>query len=140
MGALSRYPQSTLWRTHIMRPAIEATLIATFSVALTLLIIAAVFPRHVLGGGATTLEAPDIQPAVFVHGVHDRSGIAFSPAAPNSPEQADGSFCPYLRALAAASDCPAMGREKTATGCPYLESLNESEPSDQSIATRSLDI
>ena len=91
-----------------MRSALEATLIMSLSIFLTLLVMAVVFPVHALGAGEQGLDAPAIQPAVFVHGEHDRPG----PAGSTSAQQLDGrnqkAVCPYLAALAAASGCPAL--------------------------------
>jgi len=103
-----------------MRSTIEATLILTLSAALTLLIMAVIFPRHALGGGAPALDAPSIQPAVFVHGTHERPGTATSPLKPRVADQAAVTACPYLAALAAASKCPASPEMSTTTACPFL--------------------
>jgi len=103
-----------------MRSTLEATLILTLSVVLPLLIMAIIFPSHALGGGAPALHSPSIQPAVFVHGIHDRPGTAESPSNPGAAGQAAVTACPYLAALAAASHCPASPEMSTTTACPYL--------------------
>jgi hypothetical protein len=103
-----------------MRSTLEATLILTLSVVLTLLIMAVIFPRHAFGGGAPALQSPSIQPAVFVHGIHDRPGTAESPLKPGAAGQTIETACPYLAALAAASQCPASPEMSTTSACPYL--------------------
>jgi len=103
-----------------MRSTLEATLILTLSVVLTLLIMAIIFPSHALGGGAPALHSPSIQPAVFVHGIHDRPGTMESPLKPGAAGQTIETTCPYLAALAAATQCPASPEMSTTTACPYL--------------------
>lgn len=108
-----------------MRPAIEAALVSSLSIALTVLIMAVVFPIHALGGGASSLEAPSVQPAVFVHGTHERPGAGMSPTDSGATGEAAGSACPYLAAVAAASKCPMAPKSSAAAACPFLSKLRE---------------
>jgi hypothetical protein len=141
MGTLSRCVKGISRRLHIMRQALEATLILTISAVLTLLIMAVVFPRHVLGGAASMNPSADIQPAVFVFGVHDEPGTAVSPTVPGTIHRSRGAGCPYLAALAAASGCPAFSGDDVRSACPYLERQHEPEPTtEEPVNPRALDI
>lgn len=111
-----------------MRSALEATLILSLSIFVTLLVMAVVFPIHALGGGEQGLDAPAIQPAVFVHGVHDRPGSAGSTSAPQLDGRNQKTVCPYLAALAAASGCPALEGTDAGSACPYLERRHRESP------------
>jgi hypothetical protein len=57
-----------------MRDFIKATFVLAASLAVTLLILGAIFARHPLGASALTLEYPVVEPAVFVDGTHSRPG------------------------------------------------------------------
>jgi hypothetical protein len=107
-----------------MRKLIEASLVLSLSVVLTLLIMAFIFPRHVLGGGDQMLEPTAIRPAVFVEGTHHRPGWPGSPSAPKIADQNEGLGCPYLAALEAASRCPVITRSGAKSPCPYLLQLH----------------
>jgi len=124
-----------------MRQALEATLILTISAVLTLLIMIAAFPRHVLGGAASTAPSPDIEPAVFVFGVHDEPGNAVSPTVPGTVQRSQDAGCPYLAALAAASGCPAFSDEDVRSACPYLDRPQQRDlASENSMRPRALDL
>lgn len=124
-----------------MRQALEAMLILTISVVLTLLIMAAVFPRHVLGGAASTAPSPDIEPAVFVFGVHDEPGAAVSPTVPGTVQRSRDAECPYLAAVAAASGCPALSGEHIRSACPYLDRRQQRDlASENPVKPRALDL
>ncbi len=110
-----------------MRSTIEATLILTLSVVLTLLIMAVIFPQHALGGSAPALQPPSIQPAVYVYQTHDLSGTAESPSNPGAIDPATESECPYLAARGAASKCPAVPEKGATTACPFLMKKHQQE-------------
>jgi hypothetical protein len=107
-----------------MRRFIEASLVLTLSLVITLIVMAVTFPRHALGGGQPALESPRIWPAVFVHGIHDRPGTDGSTPFLQFADRVPSSRCPYLEALAAASKCPAAPEQRTRFACPYLEQLH----------------
>ena len=115
-----------------MRRFIEASLVLTLSIVITLIVMAVTFPRHALGGGRPALESPRIWPAVFVHGIQDRPGSDGGTPFLQFADRAPSSRCPYLEALAAASKCPATPEKHTRFACPYLEQLHrqliESKP------------
>ena len=121
-----------------MRTIFEAALILTLSVVLTLLIMAAIFPRHALGGGAPALDSPTIQPAVFVYGTHERPGTAASPLIPGAADQASVPACPYLAALAAASKCPAAPEMSTTPACPFLLERQLEKPETPALPVENL--
>jgi len=110
-----------------MRPTIEATLVLTLSVVLTLLIMAVIFPQHALGGGAPALQPTSIQPAVLVYQTRERPGTAESRSIPGAEDQATGFACPYLEARAAASKCPAAPKKGATTACPFLLKKHQQE-------------
>lgn len=51
-----------------MSKYIEASLVLTFSIAITLLIMVVVFPVHALGGANSAAMIGGVQPAVYVEG------------------------------------------------------------------------
>jgi len=108
-----------------MRAFIEASLVLMVSIVLTLLIMAAIFPRHALGGSEPAVDSPRIWPAVFIYGVHDRPGTAGGRLAPRFAGQTESHGCPYLAALAAASACPATPKRAAVPACPYLMMLQQ---------------
>ena len=110
-----------------MRSTIEAALILTLSVVVTLLIMAVIFPRHALGGGTPALQSPSIQPAIYVYGTHERPGTVQSPSIPGAQDHATEIVCPYLAALAAASKCPAAPEKGVTTSCPFLMKKHQQE-------------
>ena len=90
-----------------MRAVIEATLVLTLSLVVTLLILAAIFARHPLGAIDTVLDDPDISPAVFVRGEHDRPEKSGDQRRTETGAAEKAEECPYLAALPAATACPA---------------------------------
>jgi len=107
-----------------MRQFIEASLVLTLSIVITLIIMAVIFPRHALGGGQPVLNSPGIWPAVFIYGIHDRPGTDGSIPFLQFADRIPRSRCPYLEALAAGSRCPATPEPQTRFRCPYLEGLH----------------
>ena len=106
-----------------MRPFIEAALVLIVAIALTLAIMAVIFPRHALGGLHQAVEPPTIRPAVFIDGTHDRPGTDGVARDPEFAGQGESGECPYLAALAVASKCPAAPERGTGRTCPYLKQL-----------------
>lgn len=106
-----------------MRPFVEASLVLIVATALTLAIMAVIFPRHALGGLHQTVEPPTIWPAVFIDGTHHRPGTDGNATDRRLAAQGDSGECPYLAALAAASQCPAAAEDGTQLRCPYLKQL-----------------
>lgn len=111
-----------------MRPYIEASLVLVFSIVTTLLIMAAIFPRHALGSGVPLAESPRISPAVFIHGTHERPGTAPHSTMPRRTDRVESTRCPYLEALRAASRCPVASRRGAESPCPYLQGIAAAEP------------
>ena len=107
-----------------MRKFFEAAFVLIMSIALTVGIMFILIPKHARGGGHDVDDSPELQPAVFVHGTHDRPGTSASPAVPERSNQAQRGGCPYLEALAAASGCPATPESNTAISCPYLMQIH----------------
>ncbi len=103
-----------------MRSTIEATLILTLSVVLTLLIMAVIFPRHALGGGASDHQKSSIEPAIFVYGTHAVPGTNQSPTAPGAEDRTTESECPFLADRAKTQKCPVNPKPGAATACPFL--------------------
>jgi hypothetical protein len=103
-----------------MRKFIEASLVLVFAMMLTLVIMAVIFPRHVLGGGRPTHQNSKTLPAVFVYGTHEQPGSNGSSMDTRIADQRDSTGCPYLAALAAASKCPATPRRNAGSVCPYM--------------------
>ena len=107
-----------------MRAFIEATLILALSLVVTLLILAALFARHPLGAIDTSLDYPDISPAVFVRGEHDRPGKSGDQMRTESGAAERAEECPYLAALAAATACPVAPESSSVGTCPYLREIH----------------
>jgi len=105
-----------------MRTFIEASVVLIVAIALTLAIMAVIFPRHALGGLDRAVESPTLWPAVFVEGTHDRLGSGH-PADPKSADTGATAVCPYLAALASASKKPAGPERGNELTCPYLQQL-----------------
>jgi hypothetical protein len=107
-----------------MRTFIEATLVLIVAIALTLAIMAVIFPRHALGGLDRAVESPTtIWPAVFIDSTHDRPGSSGDATDRKFAGQGKSDECPYLAALAAASKCPAAPERNSGLTCPYLQEL-----------------
>lgn len=125
-----------------MRSAIEATLVLSLSIVLTVLIVAFIFPRHALGSADPVLTPPTIQAAVFVHGTHDRPGSLDLRSAPQNFDPAQVAGCPYLAALAAASRCPVMSGDEAVSACPYLgrQKREDRGTSGHAVAPHTLEI
>ena len=111
-----------------MRAVIEATLVLTLSLVVTLLILAAIFARHPLGAIDTVLDDPDISPAVFVRGEHDRPGKSGDQRRTDTGAAESAEACPYLAALAAATECPAAPESSPSDACPYLREVLGYDP------------
>lgn len=104
-----------------MRDFIKATFVLAASLAVTLLILGAIFARHPLGASALTLEYPVVEPAVFVDGTHSRPGrIGDAQMRSGTDDGSEVEQCPYLEAVAAATACPVAPETTTARACPYL--------------------
>jgi hypothetical protein len=103
-----------------MRALIDATLLLSLSIALTLLILIVIFPRHALGGGGPELQSTAVQPAVLNDGNHNRPGLTDDSTNPGLAEGERRGHCPYLAALAAPTACPARPGSRTTSPCPYL--------------------
>lgn len=109
-----------------MRAFIEASLVSTLSLVITLLILAVIIPRHPLGGGIA-LETPALSPAVFVEGTNERPGRIADKLHPRTPQPLPTDLCPYLAALAAASACPALPEKPSESSCPDARELKTQE-------------
>ena len=107
-----------------MRKYFEAAFVLTLSIALTVGIMFILIPKHARGGGRDAGDSPGLQPAVFVHGTHDRPGTSALPKVPEPTNQAQRGGCPYLNALAASSGCPAAPKSNTTISCPYLMQIH----------------
>jgi hypothetical protein len=106
-----------------MRQFIESSLVLVFAILLTVVIMAAIFPRHLLGGLDHEVESPTILPAVFIDSTHDRPGSSGDATDRKFAGQGKSDECPYLAALAAASKCPAAPERNSGLTCPYLQEL-----------------
>jgi hypothetical protein len=106
-----------------MRKIIEASLVLSFAILLTVVIMAMIIPKHARGGNQPAPESASIWPAVFVSGTHQRPGSAGCPADPKSADTSATAVCPYLAALAAPSKCPAAPERNSGLTCPYLQEL-----------------
>jgi hypothetical protein len=102
-----------------VRTIIEASLVLLLAALSTLLIIAVVFPRHVLGGGQHATDSTRIWPAVFVEGTHARPGAGVGSEVPQLSDHNESNICPYLAALVLASKCPATHQIDDRTACPF---------------------
>jgi hypothetical protein len=107
-----------------MRTFIEATLVLTISVGVTLFVLVAVFPGHPLGANDIAFDAPVVSPAVFVEDMHDRPGSFGERMGTRSRDGSGSEQCPYLAALAAADSCPALPQISTVQACPYLREIH----------------
>jgi len=68
-----------------MRKTIEASLVLSLSIVITLLVTAAITPTHPRLGGSRTIGPSAVQPAVFINDLRDQLGTADA-----------NSACPYL--------------------------------------------
>jgi hypothetical protein len=102
-----------------MRGLLEASLVSTISVVVTVAIMMAIFPRHARVGGAA-VEGSRITPAVLIDGPPDLPNSGGTVWAPSLSDRSGSAACPYLEALAAAGGCPATPRRNRASVCPYL--------------------
>jgi len=68
-----------------MRKTIEASLVLSLSIVITLLVMATITPTHPRMGGSRTIEPSAVQPAVFINDLHYQLGTADA-----------NSACPYL--------------------------------------------
>ena len=116
-----------------MRSTIEATLILTLSVFLTLFLTWLIFPSHALGGGAPAFQTSPIEPAVFVYGTHDVPGAKQPPSAPGASDRTTADECPYLASRATTETCPAMPEQGATTACPFLLKKQQPELEAQNL-------
>lgn len=113
----------------MMRKTIEASLVLSLSLVITLLVVAMVVPRHSALGQRPAVDGSMIRPAVFVEGIHHRPGeVGSGPSCPFMSPRTDGRECPYLAAIAAESRCPVLSGRLTGSGCPYLSPQLERPP------------
>ena len=106
-----------------MRAFSEAIVVLSVSLAITLLVLGAIFVKHPLGAETFAPIAPVVSPAVFIEGSHDRPGSAAKPMHPTSTDGIDLKSCPFLAGLAAATGCPATPENLVANRCPYLREI-----------------
>lgn len=102
-----------------MRSFIEASIVLALSVAVTVSIIAAIFPNHALGGDSAVVSSA-IRAAVLVSETYE-TGCPFGA---QLSDQEDGTRCPYLGSVAAQPTCPAMPERDARSSCPYLDHLH----------------
>ena len=141
-----------------MAKTIQATLTVLISVAITALIMVAVFPAHARSDAADHPAVSDIRPAVLVeyYGTPpaDASTAPTCPAFPRLDSSAScpyaddavpqdrrvphsagekndavASGCPYLSSLAARADCPALTTWTESSACPFLSGKDGSDAS-----------
>ena len=113
----------------MMRKTIEASLVLSLSLVITLLIIAMVVPRHPVFGQGPAVGGSLIRTVVFVEGIHHRPGESGAhPSCPFISPGTDGSGCPYLGSMAAGSRCPVLSGRLNGSRCPYLLSQPQRPP------------
>jgi hypothetical protein len=111
-----------------MAKLFQASLTVLASIAVAVLVTAAVLPSHARGGAADEAPVVGIRPAVLV----EYSGTASSdgsgtPTCPALTPRGSGTSCPYLSGLASRGGGVPDGEGKIDEGktsaCPYLSSL-----------------
>lgn len=107
-----------------MRTIIEATLVLTVSLFVTLFILVALFARHPLGASEIAFNDPVISPAVLIEDAYASPGRNGVQIQPRTHTGAGSEQCPFLAALAAASACPAAPESTSAPTCPYLREVH----------------
>ena len=111
-----------------MAKLFQASLTVLASIAVTVLVTAAVLPSHARGGAADEAAVPDVRPAVLVEysGAPARDA-AETPTCPALTPRGSGTSCPYLSGLASRGGGAPHGEGKIDEGktsaCPYLSSL-----------------
>ena len=132
-----------------MAKLFQASLTALASIAVAVLVTAAVLPSHARGGAADEAAVSGIRPAVLVeHSGAPARDAAETPTCPALTPRGAGSACPYLSgltsrgdrvpdgegtvdegkpsagpylsSLAARSGCPGLSTRTDASACPYL--------------------
>ena len=112
-----------------MRKTIEASLVLSMSIVITLLVVVMVVPRHPVFVQRPAVDGSMIRPAVFVEGIHHRPGeVGNAPSCPFLSPRTDGGECPYLAGIAATSRCPVLSGRLNGSMCPYLSSQPQRPP------------
>jgi hypothetical protein len=126
-----------------MSKYIQATLTLLSSIAITILITAAVVPAHARGDGDERTTVPGIRHAVMVEHTGSPTGdLSAAQICPAVAHIETGSSCPYLAGLAskyggtphgsgdpkatASSQCPYLASRAANAGCPAISAGAES--------------